>query len=169
MAEGVALLEALAQASRFLDEAGLLHRAVDDGAQRLGVERLEEVVLGALLHRLDGAGDGAERGHDDEHGTGRRCACLLHERDSVQARHLEVREDDVGGELLEFSKSLETIRCRFGGVPVLAQYLAQRGAGVRLVVDDEDPASLSQPVSAHEMAHEGYSVVEKRRELMLEG
>ena len=37
----VALAQPIAKAARLLDEPRLLHRAVDDGAERLGVERLQ--------------------------------------------------------------------------------------------------------------------------------
>ena len=139
----VALAQSIAQAARLLNEPRLLHRPLDDGAERLGIERLEEVILRALLHRVDGARDGAERRHDDEDRPGRRRPRLLHERDAVESRHLEVRQDDVRGELVELSERFEAVRRGLRREAVFAEDLAQRGPGVRFVVDDEDSTAVS--------------------------
>ncbi len=140
VAEGVAFAEPVAQPLRLLQQLRLLHRALDDRAERPGVQRLEEVVLRPLSHRVHGARDGAERRHHDEHRPRSRRPRLLHERDSVQAGHLEVREDYIGAELLQLPESLEPVGGRLGRVALFVENLAQRRAGVRLVVDDEDPA-----------------------------
>ena len=115
---------AIAELPRLLEEPRLLHRALDDRGERLEVERLREVVLGALLHRGDRARDRAEGRHHDEHRARRRRARLLHERDAVEARHLQVRQDDVGAELLQLAERLEAVGGRLGGVALVAEDLA---------------------------------------------
>ena len=153
MPERVALAQPVAQPPRLLEQARLLHRALDDRGERLGVERLGEVVLGALLHGLDGARDRAERRHDHEDRARRGGLRLLHERDAVEAGHLQVGEDDVGVELLELAERLEAVGRRLGRVALVAEDLAQRGARVRLVVHDED-ASRGSPLAALRLPHD---------------
>jgi hypothetical protein len=142
VAEGVALAQPVAKLAGLLNEPRLLDGPVDDGAERLRIERLEQVVLGPLLHRVDGARDRPECRHDHEHGSRRGHPGLLHEGDAVEPRHLEVRQDDVGDELVELSERLEAVGRRLGRKTVFAEDLAQRGARIRLVVDDEDPTAL---------------------------
>ena len=148
----VALAQPVAQAPRLLDEPRLLHRPLDDRAERLGVERLDEVVLGALLHRVDGARDRAERRHDDEDRARRRRPRLLHERDAVEPRHLQVRQDDVGRELLELAERLEAVGRGLGRVALFAEDLAERGPRVRFVVDDEDSTAVRHVAARHPSA-----------------
>ncbi len=64
---------------------------------------------------------------------------LVHERDAVEPGHLQVREDHVGRELFELAERLEAVGRGLGVVPLVVQDFAQRGARVRLVVDDENP------------------------------
>ena len=73
--------------------------------------------------------------------AGEALARLLHEGDAVEAGHLQVRQDDVGRELVELAERLEPVGRRLGRVAVFAEDLGERGARVRLVVDDEDPAA----------------------------
>ena len=58
-------------------------------------------------------------------GLGRRALRLLHERDAVEAGHLQVGEDDVGRELLELAERLEAVGGRLGRVALVAQDLAR--------------------------------------------
>ena len=127
---------------RLLEQARLLHGALDDGRERLEVERLGEVVVGALLDGRDGARDGAEGGHhhEDASAATRSCAFSMKAMPS-RPGHLEVGEDDVGGELLELAEGLEAVGGGLGRVALVAQDLGERGARVGLVVDDEDPAA----------------------------
>ena len=54
--ERVPLAEAIAELPRLLEEACLLHRPLDDGRQRLEIERLRQVVLRPFFHGGDGLG-----------------------------------------------------------------------------------------------------------------
>jgi hypothetical protein len=128
-----------------VEEARLFHRALDDGGQRLVLEGLGEIILGPLLHGSDGAMDRGERRHHDEDGTMQGALRLLHERDAVEARHLEVGEDDVRRKLLQLSERLEAVGGRLDSIALVAQNLAQCGAGVGLVVDDENAVARGHP------------------------
>ena len=129
----VALAQPLAEAHVLLEEPRLLHRALDDRRERLEVERLREVVVGALLDGVDRAGDGAERGHHDEHGAGQDARALLHEPDAVEPRHLEVGQDDVRRELVELAERLEAVGRGLGRVtrPRAGSRSAPRGRSPR--------------------------------------
>ena len=139
--ERVALAQAIAQLPRFLDQARLVHRAVDHGRQGREVERLGEVILGPLLHRLDGAADGAEGGHHHEDRSRRGRLRLVHEGDAIEPGHLQIGEDHVGDELFELAQRLESVGRGLRRVAFFPQDLAEGGARVGLVVDDEDAAA----------------------------
>jgi len=78
--------------------------ALDERAERVELKRLGDVVKSAAAHRLDGAVDRAEGGHDDD---GHRRIELLdptQHLEPVGALHAQVRHDHVGRlprELLE--------------------------------------------------------------------
>ena len=141
--ERVAVAQPVPEAPRLLEEARLLHRALDDRGERLVLERLGQVVVGAALHRVDRARDRPERRHHDEHRAGRRGAGLVHERDPVEAGHFDVRQDDVRGELFELAEGLEPVGGGLGLIPLVVENFTQRGTGVCLVVDDENPTAGS--------------------------
>jgi hypothetical protein len=115
--------------------------AIDDHVEHAEIERLREVMVGALLYGFDGVRDRPESRHHDEHDRRVRGARFLHEPDAVEPRHLEIREDDVGVELVELAERLEAVRRRLGDVAFLVQDLGERSARVRLVIDDENSPS----------------------------
>ena len=137
---------------RALQDFGLSRLTVEDVAQRAGLSRQtvyryfpsKDHLMMALVSReeetfLDGVGDRSEGRHHHEGGVALRGLGLLHQPDAVEAGHLEVGQDDVGIELGELAERLEPVSGRVGDEAVLVQDLAQRGASVRLVVDDENP------------------------------
>ena len=112
-----------------LDQPGLLHGALDDDRERVEIERLREVVLGAAFDGVDGAADGAESRHHDEHRAREKLAAFLHEPDAVEAGHLEIGEHDVGLELRQLAERFESVRRGFSDVTVFVQNLAQARRG----------------------------------------
>jgi hypothetical protein len=110
------------------------------------VERLRQVVVRALGHRLDGVGDRAERRHHDEGARGQDRARLLHEADAVEPGHLEVRQDDVGTELFELAERLEAVGRGLRRVTLFTEDLGERSARVGFIVDDQD--SSPSPATA---------------------
>ena len=149
--ESVALAEPLAQPAVLLHQAGALHGALDHHRQHREIEGLGEVVVGALLHRLDGVGDGAEGGHHHEGRVALGGLGLLHQADAVEARHLQVGEDHVGLELLELAERLEAVGRRLGAVALLTEDLREGRPCVGLVVHDQDP-----PAGCHGDALAGF-------------
>jgi hypothetical protein len=120
-------------------EEGPLHRAVQGAPKRLAVERLLEEVVGASLHGVDGDVHRPEARHDDDSRPRRGGPHALQERQSVEARHSQVGEDDLRPELVEQLETPEGVARRGDLVAPLAQQPLQRGAGPRLIVHDEDP------------------------------
>jgi hypothetical protein len=114
------------------------------GQQRLeaielvGRQRLLDIVVCALAHRVDGRFDRAGAGDDDAF---RREILLLHfleETQPVELWHLQVGEDDaipLGAELLE--RFLAVIG-HVDLVALVGKYGAQAGRDRRLVVSDQD-------------------------------
>jgi hypothetical protein len=75
-----------------------------EAVQLLGVERLLDVVVGALLHRLYGGIHRGLTGDDDALGGNLPLLQLAQQREAVEPRHLQVGEYDavpVHGELVE--------------------------------------------------------------------
>ncbi len=87
--------ERLAQPQVLRREPLLLEPALDDVDDLFDLERLEDVVVGAALHRVDRRLDRAEAGHDDGERVRRRVADGLEQLDAAHARHLEVADDEV--------------------------------------------------------------------------
>ncbi len=85
---------------------------------------LVKVVVGALLHGLDRAGDRSEGGHHHEGGLAVRRLRLLHQADAVEAGHLQVGEHHVGrGTLRACTSALKPSAAVSGAVPLLAEDL----------------------------------------------
>jgi hypothetical protein len=143
VAERVPLAELLAEARVLLEEPRALDGALHHGHEHVEVERLRQVIVSALRHRLDGVGDGAERRHHDEGARREDRPRLLHEADAVQTGHLEVGQHDVGAELLELAQRLEAVGRSLGRVALFPEDLGEGSTRVGLVVDDEDSAPTS--------------------------
>src|SRR5690606_29907870 len=113
---------------------GLLERKND----LVRAERLRDVVVGALLHRLDREIHPAVRGHDDDHRLAVLRLVALEELEAVQARHADIAQDDVGLELDCLGEPLLTVARRRDLVSLLAQDERDRVTQPWLVVDDQD-------------------------------
>jgi hypothetical protein len=114
-----------------------LERALDQQLEGIDVEGLCHEVEGAELHRLDGGLDCSVGGqHDDGHPLVEP-AQTAHERDAIRAGHLDVREDQRRGFLLE---SGERLLCALEGVRLEAQpfhHDLEDAPRATVVVDDE--------------------------------
>ena len=78
-------------------QAGGLEGAVEDLAEPVEVDRLDEVVEGALLHRLDGGLGGAVGGdEDDRAASGRQRLDVVEDVQAGAVGQLQVEHDDVG-------------------------------------------------------------------------
>ena len=89
------LLDLLAQLGVLLLQRHLLQGRPDGLPDIVEVERLGDVIVGALLHRLDRRGDGGVGRDHDDLGIGIQLPALLQDLDAVDLLHLEVRQHDV--------------------------------------------------------------------------
>src|SRR5437773_5591366 len=111
-------------------EEALLRRPPADRDQVVVGKRLLDVVKGALVHRLDGALQRRLRGHEDHRGLG---ILLPYGGEQVgpgDARHLDVREHDVGG------AGFERLQARLA---------ALRGGHVEPFPLQQDPEHIQDP------------------------
>ena len=87
----------------------LLERLVDDPNHILVLERLEDVVIGPALHRLDGRLDGPKRGHDDRDHRQPLLGDALQQLQPVHVRHLQVGQDQVIRAPLQLLQGLQAV------------------------------------------------------------
>ena len=122
-------------------ELAALHGPAQHQQQLVLLQRLREVVERALAHGVDGAVDGAVRGHED-HALARLGLLQLREQlDAVEVRHLEVGQHDVEGlGCAAASQRLAPVAGGGGLVALRLQDHLQDVALAPLVVDDEDAA-----------------------------
>jgi hypothetical protein len=137
-----ALPQLLAQARGVPPQARVLHGARHQHRHRLHVERLGEVVLGAQANGGDGRVHRAERGHDEERGVRGLGAPLLHQREAVDARHLEVREHHIGLERAQLQQRRAPVGGRLHLVPLEREQLVERAPRAGLVVDYENSSAI---------------------------
>ena len=121
-------------------EVAALHGAPQDHEQLVLLERLREVVEGALAHGLHRAVDGAVGGHEHDAQAGLHREQLRQEGDAVHVRHLEVGEDHVERLLARNLERLPGVARRCGLVALGVEDHLQDVALVPLVVDDEHAA-----------------------------
>jgi hypothetical protein len=128
-----------------------LERSPDQAFENVDVEGLAQVVDGSELHCLDGGLDrSVGRQHDHGHAFVE-LAQLAHELDSVDPRHLQIREHQRGGFRPKRGECLLRIfECpRFEPQP-LDQDL-QDPPGAAVVVDDDHPFHESSPSQGRSM------------------
>jgi hypothetical protein len=142
---------------RCRSQPAALERAVEHDQQVVDLDRLGHVVGGALLHGGHGAGDRAERGHQDHHPLGIVGAGARGQLEAVEPGHLEVGEQQLGGELGELGQRLEAVGGGLDLIALVAQELGQRGPRVGLVVDDQDAASRGHGRARSPPARPGFT------------
>ena len=117
-------------------ELDLLERLLDVDFQLGEMERLGEVVVGAMLHRLDGGLDAAVGGEHDGFELRLTFLELLQELDAVHARHVQVEQGDVAA-------GRQHLQCFFAGAgrrdvqALLLKALAKRLPQLLVVIDDQ--------------------------------
>ena len=114
----------------------------EDVAEAGGVDGLEEEVVSAELHGLDGDGDGALGGEEDDGGVGFEVGAFFGEAgeqaDAVEAGHLEVGDDDGGVPGEDFLPAFDAVARSISAVAPAGDELGEAHEGVGLVFDDED-------------------------------
>ena len=80
-------------------QAGQLERLADHPAELLRVERLEQVIVGPLLHGLDGRVGGGGGGDEDHRDAGVDPADVLVDFQPGEVGQAHVEQDHLGGAL----------------------------------------------------------------------
>ena len=113
-------------------------RALDGGAHLFVGERLDQVLVRAQPHGLDGRLHRRVRGHQDHLDLGRARADAAQHLEAVHARHRQIAQHH----LRVVVEALEALFARTRGdhlaLPVVAEQDRQRAPHVGLIVDDED-------------------------------
>src|SRR5690606_8741535 len=117
-----------AQAPRF-------EGTLDDDGDLVDVERLGQVVVGALLHRGDGDALGAVRGEQEDRQRRIARGDVAHQLEAIHARHRQIGDD--GLRVVEQRQRLGTRARAQDLVPAFGEDLAQREQNTRLVVDEQ--------------------------------
>ncbi len=134
------LVEGLLEHHVLAPGLGVRERVLDDVRDVVGIERLGDVVVGAVLERRDGRLDRGIAGHDDDAHLGLQLVHPPLELDSVGPSHLDVDEGEVP---FPFREARERVVRAFGGPDFIAFFLkpsAERVAYGELVVDDQNPS-----------------------------
>jgi hypothetical protein len=119
--------------------------AVDGDGERVDLDRLGEVVLGAGPHRSHCSADVAERGGHD-HGKLRvLLAEFGKELHAVQSRHAQIGDHDVGRALRGQRQGLLTVAGAVHLVAGLLEELLEPAARAGLVVDHEQSCFVRHP------------------------
>ena len=131
------IVQALLQHLVLLDQLAALERLVDELEQLLAPERLGEKVVGAVLHRLHGLFDGAERGQQDDVDVGRDRFRGAQQLEPREAGHLEIGEDQIDGAALQPLERGAAIGGEQHAIALTRQRALETFAKARIVVGDE--------------------------------
>jgi hypothetical protein len=104
--EAVALVEGALELDVREDELPLLEGLADLGAEDVEVDRLVQVVVGALVHRLQGGLVRGVAGEHDDLGLGGAAADVAHDVQSRHVAHDQVGEDQVEALLVDELEAL---------------------------------------------------------------
>ena len=132
----------LAQAQVLRRETLLLEPALNDANDLFDLEGLEDVVVRAPLHRVDGGLDRAEPRHDHGERIGGRGPDRVEQLDPAHARHLEVADDEVVVRVVELGEGGRAVLGGPHDVTLHPEEIGQDVPDELLVVDNEDARSL---------------------------
>src|ERR1051325_5526208 len=148
----------VAQPFRLLRGLAMRERVGDEMGHVVGIDRLGDVVVRAVLQRGDGRLHRGVAGHDDDDEIGVDLAHAALQLDAVGAAHADVDQRQVPLLLGQAGERLAGAVRGAGVVAVVAEPAAQRVAYARLVVDDEN-ASLVVHATASTTAAAGSAMV----------
>ena len=129
----VALLQCLSMVE------GALH-GVDE---MLALEGLEQVVVSAAAHGVDGHADVVNGGNHDDGKLRLLAVNALEQRDAVAVLHDDVGEDQVEGVPLENFQAFAAAGSELDVVALALERGADHGADMGLVVDDQNPGGTA--------------------------
>ena len=154
-AEGEFLLQPLPELADLLRQTAFLDRRRHALAQLDQVDRLLEVVVGAVLHGIHGRLHRSEAGDHQDRQPGVDRLGELQDLQSVHARHPQIGDQEVDAALLQMLDPAGTRGEGDDVVPVLAQRQLDAPAVPLVIVDDDDlplrpgHSSLLRRVSVH--------------------
>ncbi len=137
LALGLALAELQPQGAHLRGHVGVLEDALEGGEQVVDVERLGDVVVGAVLHRLDGGRGPAEGGHHDDLELRVLALELAEYADPVLVGELDIHHHEVGQVLGDLLDRLRAALAELDRVALFAQEVLEQGADIGFVIDDE--------------------------------
>ena len=136
--EAAVLAQLAAENPHFAQRLLTLGRLLQQDAQTLRIDRLGQIVVGAILDGFDRGLDSALRGQQDHRDLAHLLPQRPQQRQAVHARHIDVGDDDAGAEGGDALKRLFAIGGRIGHVAPRAHELGQTKARGPVVLDDED-------------------------------
>ena len=137
------LRDRLLQPHVFLLGVAMRHGLGDQVRDLVGIERLVDVVVGAVLERGDRGLDRGVAGHDDDQHVGIDLVQAPLQFDAVGAAHLDVDQGDIEGLL---GHARQRFVGALGGGDLVAFFgkpLGQRIAHAQFIVDDQQFAFAS--------------------------
>jgi hypothetical protein len=124
------------------DEPGAFQGALDRVEEIVGIERLDDVVVGPFAQALAHGFQGLEAGHHDDLDVGVELLEALEQLDAGEPGHLDVGQHEGGpGHLGGQSHGLDRIARLQDFIGEAREMGPQEPANTRLVVDDDDPFS----------------------------
>ncbi len=135
---GPEVFELLLECAVLLDQRASLERLADDLQQLLAAERLGDEVVGAVLHRVDGFFDRAERGEEDHVDVRRQGLGRAEQLDAGEPGHLEIAEDQVETPTLDAVERGAAVGREHDAIAGAGQRALQAFAQSGVVVGDEE-------------------------------
>src|SRR5262249_47760625 len=132
------LLEAVPERGHFLGEPPRGEGPLREQERLVEVEGLGEIVVGALLHRLDRRLHRPVGGHDHHLGIGTLRADLGEEGEAVEPRHADIEKDQIERLGFGLAESRRAVLHRGDLIAGAAEALLKDPAEAVFVVGDED-------------------------------
>ncbi len=118
-----------------LEFESLLHQH----AQAFHINRLRQIIVRPLLHRLDGALDGPVGGHQNEERVVAMSAYAAEQLQPAQVRHLDIGNDEVVETFLSEFQRGERIGAAIHEIAFPSQCLLHASAKSLFIIDNKDP------------------------------
>src|SRR5690606_28379248 len=131
-----------AQIGELGSKLAVLEGSLDESDEALGIDRLLDEIIGAVLHRLHGVLDRSHSREEDDGSAGASIGELLEQTEPIEARKVEVGDDD--GEALAIDEAKRILRRwrAADGEPFARQELDEGVTYIGFVVDEKDVTLL---------------------------
>ena len=142
--------ETLMVAFGLLEGAAMAERPVHGAEQLLALEGLEQIVVSAAAHGVDGHGDVVDRGDHDDGKIGKESVNAIEQGDAVDILHHDVGEHQIEVVELESLNGLIGSAGHLDGKSLALQRGGNHGAHRGLIVDDKNAHELARALSSAE-------------------